>query len=135
MDDGWDWLGSGSIVLASGDGCVSHGSKRGRRDPLRKHFSKSTSLASTWVAFAVFFIPFVMLNIYENFKKGFAKQQCQIPTRERKDILTKYPLKFPARAKIKTLKMTFVILLTFIICSMPYFVVEMIMSYGKYCLI
>jgi hypothetical protein len=36
------------------------------------------------------------------------------------------------KAKIKTLKMTLVIVLAFIVFGMPYFVAEMIMSYGNY---
>ena len=36
------------------------------------------------------------------------------------------------RAKVKTLKMTLVIVLTFILFGLPYFVAEMIMSYGNY---
>ena len=39
------------------------------------------------------------------------------------------------KAKIKTLKMTFVIILVFIFCSSPYVVVEMIMSFGDHCII
>lgn len=39
------------------------------------------------------------------------------------------------KAKIKTLKMTFVIILVFAICSSPYVIVEMIMSFGDYCII
>ncbi|KAK7116649.1 hypothetical protein V1264_002288 [Littorina saxatilis] len=36
------------------------------------------------------------------------------------------------RAKIKTLKMTLVIVVAFILFGLPYFVAEMIMSYGDY---
>ncbi|WAQ97790.1 V1AR-like protein, partial [Mya arenaria] len=95
----------------------------------------------TWVAFVVFFIPFVILvicylRIFMKISKK-ALQNSSVKYRQEKGkiyLQSTHSNSLP-RAKIKTLKMTFVILLTFIICSMPYFVVEMIMSYGNYCLI
>ena len=39
------------------------------------------------------------------------------------------------KAKIKTLKMTFVIVMVYILCGIPYFIGEMIMSYGDSCII
>ena len=39
------------------------------------------------------------------------------------------------KAKIKTLKMTIIIVLAFIICGLPYPIVEMIFSYGNHALI
>ncbi|WAQ97791.1 V1AR-like protein [Mya arenaria] len=95
----------------------------------------------TWVAFVVFFIPFVMLvicylRIFMKISKK-ALQNSSVKYRQEKGkiyLQSTHSSSLP-RAKIKTLKMTFVILLTFIICSMPYFVAEMIMSYGNYCLI
>jgi len=41
----------------------------------------------------------------------------------------------PLQGKDKYIKMTFVIFFTLIICSLPYFVVKQIMSYGRHCLI
>jgi len=95
----------------------------------------------TWVSVIVFFIPFVMLVIcYTRIfikvsRKAFQNNSVKYRAQEGKIALHSTHSQCLSKAKIKTLKMTFVILLTFIICSLPYFVVEMIMSYGRHCLI
>ena len=95
----------------------------------------------TWVAVMVFFVPFILLVVcYTRIfikisQKAFQHNSVKYRPQNGKICLQSTHSSSLPKAKIKTLKMTFVILLTFVICTMPYFVVEMIMSYGDYCLI
>lgn len=97
-----------------------------------------------WLTFscvAVFIIPLIILAI--SYIRIFLKIASKATRHE-----TKKPSAFKQgkvhlqathsslpKAKIKTLKMTFVIILVFIVCSAPYVIVEMIMSFGNYCII
>lgn len=100
----------------------------------------------TYICFAVFFIPLLILTICytrifwkvaqkanENRNKKTLRFRCQ--TGKVKIQLQSTKSTSLPRAKIKTLKLTFVIIMTFVVCSLPYFVVEMIMSYGDHCII
>lgn len=95
----------------------------------------------TWVTVVVFFIPLVMLVIcYTRIFMKISKKVLQSNSMKYRQQKGKVCLQSThssalPKAKVKTLKMTFVIILTFIICTMPYFIVEMIMSYGNYCII
>lgn len=95
----------------------------------------------TWVTFIVFFVPLVMLVIcytrifMEISKKAHQSNSVKFRQQKGKICLQSTHASALPKAKVKTLKMTFVIILTFIICTMPYFIVEMIMSYGNYCII
>lgn len=92
----------------------------------------------TWVFISVFFVPFVMLVVCYTriFMKISRKaKQNSVKYKPGKVCLQSTHSSSLPRAKLKTLKMTFVIILTFIFCTMPYFVVEMIMSYGDHCII
>lgn len=96
----------------------------------------------TYICLVVFFIPFFVLVIcytrifmkiaqkaHENITKktmSFGKGKVHLQSTQSTSL---------PRAKIKTLKLTVTILIMFIVCSLPYFVVEMIMSYGDHCII
>ncbi|KAM4053906.1 putative G-protein coupled receptor 150 [Anomaloglossus baeobatrachus] len=89
----------------------------------------------------VFFLPFCILavayiRILWILWKG---KPARIPKHHNGDLelqVTKRPLKLIAanscipRAKIKTLKMTLVIIILFIVCGLPYFIVEMKLAFG-----
>ena len=97
-----------------------------------------------WITFscvAVFIIPLVILTI--SYIRIFLKIASKATRHSQKPATTFKQGKVHLhsthsslpKAKIKTLKMTFVIILVFIVCSSPYVVVEMIMSFGDYCII
>jgi hypothetical protein len=100
-----------------------------------------------YICFSVFFIPLLILTICyirifwkvaqkanENKNKTktlrFKCQTAKVKIQLQSTKSTSLP-----RAKIKTLKLTFVIIMTFVVCSLPYFVMEMIMSFGNHCII
>ncbi|XP_060553136.1 cephalotocin receptor 2-like isoform X2 [Ruditapes philippinarum] len=92
----------------------------------------------TWNFFVVFFVPLIMLVVC--YTRIFLKisrkaNQNSVKHKPGKVCLQSTHSSSLPRAKLKTLKMTFVIILTFIVCTMPYFIVEMIMSYGNHCII
>lgn len=95
----------------------------------------------TWVTIVVFVIPFVMLIIcytrifMEISKKAEQSNSVKFRPQKGKVCLQSTHSSALPKAKVKTLKMTFVIVITFIICTMPYFIVEMILSYGNHCII
>ncbi|KAL3867328.1 hypothetical protein ACJMK2_044539, partial [Sinanodonta woodiana] len=96
----------------------------------------------TFIAIVVFFIPLVILVIcYTRIFVKIARKANEGARNKRTSLksgkvhLQSTPSSSLPRAKIKTLKMTFVIICVFIVCSLPYFIAEMIMSYGDYCLI
>ena len=95
----------------------------------------------TWVTFIVFLVPLFMLAIcYTRIfmkisRKALQSNSVKFRPQKGKVCLQSTHSSALPKAKVKTLKMTFVIILTFIICTMPYFIVEMIMSYGNYCII
>ncbi|XP_045215566.1 cephalotocin receptor 2-like [Mercenaria mercenaria] len=111
--------------------------------------NKPMSHRQIWIAyicFAVFFIPLLILTICytrifwkvaqkanENKNKKTLRFKCQ--TAKVKIQLQSTKSTSLPRAKIKTLKLTFVIIMTFVVCSLPYFVLEMIMSFGDHCII
>lgn len=112
--------------------------------------NKPLSHRQIWIAyicFAVFFIPLIILTVCyvrifwkvaqkanENKNKTktlrFKCQTAKVKIQLQSTKSTSLP-----RAKIKTLKLTFVIIMAFVVCSLPYFVMEMIMSFGDYCII
>ncbi|XP_053555697.1 probable G-protein coupled receptor 150 [Bombina bombina] len=94
----------------------------------------------------VFFLPFCILVLAYSrilwviWKKG---KQAKPPTPQtgkhqvsQNTQMTKRPLRLVAtnscipRAKVKTLKMTLVIIILFIVCGLPYFIVEMKVAFG-----
>ncbi|KAK3593766.1 hypothetical protein CHS0354_014303 [Potamilus streckersoni] len=96
----------------------------------------------TLIAIVVFFIPLVILVVcYTRIFIKIARKANEGSRNRRTSIksgkihLQSTPSSSLPRAKIKTLKMTFVIICVFIVCSLPYFIAEMIMSYGDFCLI
>ncbi|KAK3096639.1 hypothetical protein FSP39_001955, partial [Pinctada imbricata] len=97
----------------------------------------------TYVSIMVFIIPFIVLTI--SYIRIFLKIQEKVGestkdgTRRQSVKAGKIQLQSTQtstlpKAKIKTLKMTFVIVLVYIICTTPYFIGEMIMSYGSHCI-
>ena len=95
----------------------------------------------TYVAIIVFLIPIfilifcytrIFLKIAQKASKGKKSQQALKPG---KIQLKSTPSNSLPRAKTKTLKMTFVIVLVYAVCGLPYFIAEMIMSYGDHCII
>ncbi|KAL4227502.1 DUF1856 [Mactra antiquata] len=98
----------------------------------------------TYICFSVFFIPLVILSVC--YIRIFMKvAQKANENRNKKTLRFRSPsgkvqlqstksTSLP-KAKIKTLKLTFVIIVTFVVCSLPLFVLEMIMSFGNHCLI
>ncbi|XP_045215729.2 mesotocin receptor-like isoform X2 [Mercenaria mercenaria] len=92
----------------------------------------------TWNFIIVFFVPLIMLIVcYTRIFMKISRKanQNSVKYKPGKVCLQSTHSSSLPKAKLKTLKMTFVIILTFIICTMPYFIVEMIMSYGDHCII
>lgn len=92
----------------------------------------------TWNFVIVFFVPLVLLAVcYTRIFMKIARKanQNSIKHKPGKVCLQSTHSNSLPKAKLKTLKMTFVIILTFIICTMPYFIIEMIMSFGDFCII
>lgn len=96
----------------------------------------------TFVAVVVFLIPIIILlfcyiriflKISRKAKEG--QKSKNHPIKRGKVHLERSSTNTLPKAKIKTLKMTFVIVVAFLVCGIPYFVAEMIMSYGNHCLI
>ncbi|XP_075037216.1 putative G-protein coupled receptor 150 [Mixophyes fleayi] len=92
---------------------------------------------------AVFFLPFSVLSVAYSrilwviWRKGKTSKSLKHHNRACELQATKIPLKLVAtnscipRAKVKTLKMTLVIIILFIVCGLPYFVVEMKIAFGN----
>lgn len=98
----------------------------------------------TYVCFAVFFIPLVILivcytrifmKVAQKANENTNKKTLRFKTQTGKVYLQSTHSTALPKAKIKTLKLTFVIIVVFILCSSPYFVIEMIMSFGDHCII
>ena len=96
----------------------------------------------TYVAVFVFYVPIIIiilcyvrifLKIAE--KANESQSNKKQPCKPGKVHLQSTPSSSLPKAKIKTLKMTVVIVLTFILCSLPYHVMEMIYSYGDHTII
>ena len=96
----------------------------------------------TFICLVVFFIPLIILVFcYTRIFMKIAQKARENTTKKtlsfgkgKVHLQSTQSTSLP-RAKIKTLKLTCVILIVFIVCSLPYFVVEMIMSYGDHCII
>ena len=96
----------------------------------------------TYICLVVFFIPFVILVFcYTRIFLKIAQKAQENTTKKRMSfgkgkvhLQSTQSTSLP-RAKIKTLKLTFTILILFIVCSLPYFIVEIILSYGDHCII
>lgn len=95
----------------------------------------------TYVAILVFLIPFfililcytqIFLKIANKTSEGRKTHHALKPG---KIQLQSTPSNSLPKAKIKTLKMTFVIVVVYAVCGLPYFIAEMIMSYGDLCII
>lgn len=91
----------------------------------------------------VFFLPFCVLAVAYSRILWIIWRKGRNPKKTIEDFgdawelkVTKRPLKLEAvnscipRAKVKTLKMTLVIIILFIVCGLPYFVVEMKVAFG-----
>ncbi|XP_040275582.1 probable G-protein coupled receptor 150 [Bufo bufo] len=90
----------------------------------------------------VFFLPFCILAVayirilWIIWSKGKTSRTPNHHIGDMELKVTKRPLKLVAtnscipRAKIKTLKMTLVIIILFIVCGLPYFIVEMKVAFG-----
>ncbi|XP_069819641.1 probable G-protein coupled receptor 150 [Dendropsophus ebraccatus] len=90
----------------------------------------------------VFFLPFCILTVayirilWIIWRKGRTSKTPKNNFGDWEFQVTKRPLKVMAtnscipRAKIKTLKMTLVIIILFIVCGLPYFIVEMKVAFG-----
>lgn len=92
----------------------------------------------TYIAIIVFLIPLIILLIcYIRIFLKIAQKAAESKNSKRQSIkpgkvhLQSTPSSSLPRAKIKTLKMTLVIVAVYIMCGLPYFVCEMIMSYGN----
>jgi hypothetical protein len=93
----------------------------------------------TYIAIIVFLVPFIILifcytriflKIAQKAREGKTSRQTIKPG---KIHLQSTPSSTLPKAKIKTLKMTFVIVVVYAVCCLPYFIAEMIMSYGDHC--
>jgi len=98
----------------------------------------------TYICFSVFFIPLfvlvlcytrIFMKVAQKANENTNKKTLRFKTQTGKVYLQSTHSTALPKAKIKTLKLTFVIIMLFILCSSPYFVVEMIMSFGDHCLI
>nr|XP_006811678.1 PREDICTED: cardioacceleratory peptide receptor-like [Saccoglossus kowalevskii] len=108
----------------------------------RNGVPKCTSIFSTlpgfhvkiymvYASLVVFLIPFCIICIlYLQILKTVWERgkEINLDSKHKKGAGHKQMSAIITRAKIKTLKMTLVIILTFIICGMPYFLMEMIVS-------
>lgn len=95
----------------------------------------------TYAAIVAFLIPLVILIVcYVRIFMKIAQKAREHKTSKKQSIkpgkvqLQSTPSSSLPKAKIKTLKMTFVIVVVYIVCGLPYFVSEMIMSYGDHCI-
>ncbi|KAH3891754.1 mesotocin receptor-like [Dreissena polymorpha] len=94
-----------------------------------------------WVTFSVFLLPVLILFIsyirivQEISKKAFQSNSLKYKPRKGEFCLQSTPSSSLPRAKSKTLKMTCVIILSFIICTTPYFIIENLLSFGMHCVI
>ena len=98
-----------------------------------------------WITFScvvVFIIPLVILAIsYIRIFLKIADKATRNSTKTTSSAFRNGKIHLQAshstlpKAKIKTLKMTFVIIIVFMVCSSPYVIVEMIMSFGDFCII
>ena len=96
----------------------------------------------TYICLIVFFIPLailiicytrIILKVAQKANEHANKKTLRFKT-GKVHLQSTQSASLP-KAKIKTLKLTFAIVLVFIICSLPNFVIEMIMSYGDHCLV
>lgn len=96
----------------------------------------------TYICFSVFFIPlFVLIFCYtrifmkvaQKANENTNKKTLRFKSQTGKVYLQSTHSTALPKAKIKTLKLTFAIILIFILLSSPYFIVEMIMSFGNHC--
>ncbi|XP_076870379.1 oxytocin receptor b [Brachyhypopomus gauderio] len=91
----------------------------------------------TWISLTIYIIPVAILSvcyglisykIWQNFKLKTRRDQCisLTPRPEHCTALSRVSsVKLISRAKIRTAKMTFVIVLAYVICWTPFFVVQM----------
>lgn len=95
----------------------------------------------TYIAIIVFLIPFLILifcyiRIFLKIaRKATESRKSRQTIKPGKIHLQSTPSSSLPKAKIKTLKMTFVIVVVYAVCGLPYFIAEMIMSYGDHCII
>lgn len=96
----------------------------------------------TYAAIMVFVIPFIVLMFcYLRIFLKIARKAREARVSQRHSVkpgkvhLQSTPSSSLPKAKIKTLKMTLVIMALFVMCAMPYFIAEMIMSYGDHTII
>ncbi|KAH3837235.1 cephalotocin receptor 2-like [Dreissena polymorpha] len=107
---------------------------------------KPNSHRQAWIAyicFSVFFIPLLILiicyirifmKVAQKANENKNRKTLTFKRQTGKVYLQSTKSTSLPRAKTKTLKLTCAIIATFIIASMPYFVVEMIMSFGNHCI-
>ena len=97
----------------------------------------------TYISIMVFVLPFTIISVC--YVRIFLKIQEKVGESTKDGSRRQAPKAGKVRlqstqsntlpkAKIKTLKMTFVIVLVYIMCGIPYFIGEMIMSYGVHCM-
>lgn len=98
----------------------------------------------SYICFAVFFVPLLILTVCytrifwkvaQKANENTNKRTLRFKSQGGKVQLQSTKSTSLPRAKIKTLKLTFVIIMTFVVCSLPYFIIEMIMSFGDHCII
>ncbi|WAQ98055.1 CCAPR-like protein [Mya arenaria] len=97
-----------------------------------------------YIELSVFIVPFVLicvcyirifLKVAQKANENTNKRTMRFKTQTGKVYLQSTQSTSLPRAKIKTLKLTFAIILAFTICSTPNFIMELIMSFGDHCLI
>ncbi|XP_068171354.1 oxytocin receptor [Antennarius striatus] len=91
----------------------------------------------TWISLTIYIIPVAILSscyglisfkIWQNFKLKTKREQCinLTPKTSKRNTLTRVSsVKLISKAKITTVKMTFVIVLVYIVCWTPFFSVQM----------
>ncbi|XP_030632577.1 oxytocin receptor [Chanos chanos] len=91
----------------------------------------------TWISLTIYVIPVAILSIcyglisfkiWQNFKLKTKREQCisLTPTATKSNALARVSsVKLISKAKITTVKMTFVIVLAYIVCWTPFFFVQM----------
>ncbi|KAM3877726.1 oxytocin receptor b [Diretmus argenteus] len=91
----------------------------------------------TWISLIIYIIPVAILSvcyglisfkIWQNFKLKTKRENCLSPSRASRGAAAfsrVSSVRLISKAKIRTVKMTFVIVLAYIVCWTPFFVVQM----------
>ncbi|XP_063431093.1 arg8-vasotocin receptor-like [Mytilus trossulus] len=120
---------------------VEHGDRSQCENIFRTTPKSHRQAFLTYIGIIVFVIPFVILIFcYTRIFLKIARKARE--SRKSRQVIKPGKIHLQStqssslpKAKVKTLKMTFVIVAVYAVCGLPYFIAEMIMSYGDHCVI